>query len=179
MAVNNSLLQPESPTGPSQGRKRRMNRFFIVVVLCCTVAGPGSANSIAGQASVIDGDTIEIHGERIRLVSIDAPESRQPCFDRQGRAWRCGQQAALALSDFIASRPVTCRSQGKDRYRRILGDCSIANVSLSGWMIENGWAVPYYDRNSSHAAGADRAKIARRGIWAGTFELPNDWRRGN
>ncbi|WP_148923723.1 thermonuclease family protein [Stutzerimonas stutzeri] len=156
-----------------------MNLFFLVAVLCCTMAGPGLANSIAGQASVIDGDTIEIHGERIRLVSIDAPESRQPCFDRQGRAWRCGQQAALALSDFIARRPVTCRSQGKDRYHRILGDCAVANVSLSGWMVENGWAVPYYDRDGSHTMGADRAKIARRGIWAGTFELPKDWRRGN
>jgi len=156
-----------------------MNRFFLVAVLCCTMAGPGLANSIAGQASVIDGDTIEIHGERIRLVSIDAPESRQPCFDRQGRAWRCGQQAALALSDFIARRPVTCQSQGKDRYRRILGDCAVANVSLSGWMIENGWAVPYYDRDDRHEAGADRAKVARRGIWAGTFEPPKDWRRGN
>lgn len=156
-----------------------MNRFFLVAVLCCAMAGPGLANSIAGQASVIDGDTIEIHGERIRLVSIDAPESRQPCFDRQGRAWRCGQQAALALSDYIARRPVTCQSQGKDRYSRILGDCAVANVSLSGWMIENGWAVPYYDRDDSHAEAAGRAKAQRRGIWVGTFDKPSDWRRRN
>lgn len=156
-----------------------MNRFFSVAVLCCTMAGPGLANSIAGQASVIDGDTIEIRGERIRLVSIDAPESRQPCFDREGRAWRCGQQAALALSDFIARRPVTCRSQGKDRYRRILGNCSVANVSLSGWMIENGWAVPYYDRDDSHAEAAGRAKAGQRGIWVGDFDKPSDWRRRN
>lgn len=179
MAVNNSLLRLESDTGSFRGRKRRMNRFFAIAALCCTIAGPGLANSIAGQASVIDGDTIEIHGERIRLVSIDAPESRQPCFDQQGRAWRCGQQAALALSDFIARRPVACQSEGRDRYRRILGDCAVANVSLSAWMIENGWAVPYYDRDRRHAAGADRAKAARRGIWSGAFETPSDWRKIN
>lgn len=156
-----------------------MKGFFAVAALCCTIAGPGFANSIAGQASVIDGDTIEIHGERIRLVSIDAPEARQPCFDRQGRAWRCGQQAALALSDFIAFRPVTCLSEGRDRYRRILGDCAVAGTSLSAWMIENGWAVPYYDRNHLHAAAADRAEAAQRGIWSGKFEMPSDWRRRN
>ena len=31
---------------------------------------------IIGTASVTDGDTIKIHGERIRLHGIDAPESR-------------------------------------------------------------------------------------------------------
>src|SRR3546814_567139 len=35
------------------------------------------AEAIAGQASVIDGDTIEIHETRIRLHGIDAPESDQ------------------------------------------------------------------------------------------------------
>lgn len=156
-----------------------MNRLFAMSVLCCILAGPGFADSLVGQASVIDGDTIEIHGERIRLVSIDAPESRQPCFDHQGRSWRCGQQAALALSDFIARRPVTCLSEGRDRYHRILGNCSVANVSLSAWMIENGWAVPYYDRKRIHDPAARRAEAARRGIWAGTFEKPSDWRRRN
>jgi len=56
------------------------------------------ALSIMGVASVIDGDTIEIHGTRIRLHGIDAPESRQVCMRPTGEEWRCGQQASLALS---------------------------------------------------------------------------------
>jgi hypothetical protein len=37
------------------------------------------ADNLAGQASIIDGDTLEVHGTRIRLWGIDAPESSQLC----------------------------------------------------------------------------------------------------
>lgn len=156
-----------------------MKTLLGLTAFCICLSSSAFGNDIAGQASVIDGDTIEIRGERIRLVSIDAPEAAQPCFDNQGNAWRCGQQAALTLSKFIARRPVTCVSEGRDRYGRILGDCSVSSVSLSAWMIENGWAVPYYDRDRRQADGAERAKAARRGIWSGAFEVPSEWRRGN
>ena len=58
-----------------------------------------------GQASVTDGDTIKIHGERIRLHGIDAPESGQTC-DRGGKTYRCGQNATLALDAMISGQAV-------------------------------------------------------------------------
>ncbi len=60
---------------------------------------------VAGVASAIDGDTIEVHGQRIRLHGIDAPESRQLCR-LDGTPWQCGKDAANALADKIARRPV-------------------------------------------------------------------------
>jgi endonuclease YncB( thermonuclease family) len=76
---------------------------FLALLLINSAA---SAQTIAGRASVIDGDTMDIHGARIRILDIDTPESRQPCTRPDGGQWRCGQQAALALSDWIGARPV-------------------------------------------------------------------------
>ncbi len=79
----------------------------------------------AGTASVIDGDTIEIQGQRIRLHGIDAPESRQLCR-LDGKPWQCGKDAANALAEKIARRPVTCEDLARDRYKRIIGRCTVA-----------------------------------------------------
>ena len=77
----------------------------VVPVILALASSAANAETIAGRASVIDGDTLEIHGERIRILDIDAPESAQYCFkssaDLETGAWPCGRRAALALSDWI------------------------------------------------------------------------------
>ncbi len=60
---------------------------------------------MTGTASVIDGDTIEVHGQRIRLHGIDAPESRQLCR-LDSKPWQCGKDATNALADKIASSQI-------------------------------------------------------------------------
>src|SRR5690606_21181125 len=89
--------------------------------------GPGEAAAaeltgsqsdlIVGRSSVIDADTLEIRGQRIRLEGVDAPESSQKCTIA-GQEWACGQKAALALSDWLADRTVSCAPTGQDRYKR-------------------------------------------------------------
>jgi endonuclease YncB( thermonuclease family) len=143
-------------------------------------AAAASPEALAGQASVIDGDTIEIHGERIRILDIDAPESRQNCIAADGMSWRCGQRASIALSDWIGQQTVICEPTKKDRYGRWLARCSVGGTDMAAWLAEQGWALPYRECKCEVIREASaRAQAADRGIWAGTFQLPWDWRKAN
>jgi endonuclease YncB( thermonuclease family) len=81
-----------------------------------------------GQASIIDGDTLEIDGKRIRLWGIDAPENSQLCRDEDSLQYLCG---ANELDSFIARRGVTCSPININRYGRTVASCSVAGVDLS------------------------------------------------
>ena len=80
----------------------------MLAALILAPAFAAAADNLAGQASVIDGDTLEIHGTRIRLWGIDAPESSQLCRGEDSLQYRCGAKAANDLDAFIASRTVNC-----------------------------------------------------------------------
>jgi endonuclease YncB( thermonuclease family) len=87
----------------------------LALLFSCGVALP---DDMTGQASIIDGDTLEIHGTRVRLWGIDAPESSQLCRGKDSEQYRCGAQAANDLDAFIARRPVSCLPISLDRYGR-------------------------------------------------------------
>ena len=88
------------------------------------------ADDFVGQASVIDGDTLEIHGTRIRLWGIDAPESSQLCRDDNSSLYRCGAQAASDLDTFVARRSVNCIPLNLDPYGRTVATCSVSGTDL-------------------------------------------------
>jgi endonuclease YncB( thermonuclease family) len=90
-----------------------------------------AGGEIAGGASVIDANTLEIHGQRIRLHGIDASESSQTCLDDVRQKWRCGQRAALALQDLISRRTVTCDERDVDRYGPSIGRCLVGGLDLN------------------------------------------------
>jgi len=138
---------------------------------------PTSSGSIAGFARVIDGDTIDLSGKRIRLYGIDAPESAQSCVIAE-QPYRCGEKATRALYDLVRDRTVLCEPTGLDRYQRTIARCKIegSNVDINAWMVRKGFAVAY--RRYSYAYITDElgARIAQRGLWAGTFQMPWDYR---
>ena len=152
----------------------RLAAFALALALLPALA----LADIAGTAKVVDGDTIKIRGERIRLHGIDAPESRQICR-LDSKPWRCGEDATNALAGMIASRAVACQELDRDRYGRIVAKCAVAGEDLGEWLVLNGWAVAYVYFSYDYTRAEKRAKSARRGIWASEFVLPWEWRRAH
>ncbi|WP_439371386.1 thermonuclease family protein [Bradyrhizobium sp. DASA03120] len=133
------------------------------------------ADDFLGQASVVDGDTLEIHGTRIRLWGVDAPESSQLCRGDDSLQYRCGAEAANDLDSYIGRRPVNCVPLNLDQYGRTVATCSVSGSDLGEWLVRNGLALdwPQYSRGRYDAAQHD-AERAGRGIWKGSYVEP--WR---
>jgi len=108
------------------------------------------ADDLAGRASVIDGDRLEIHGTRVRLWGIDAPESDQLCRKQGSEHYRCGQKAANDLDAFNMRRPVECVEVDLDQYKRAVAVCIVAGVDLAEWLVKNGMALdwPQYSKGA-------------------------------
>ena len=138
-----------------------------------------AADAIQGRATVIDGDTIEPSGYRVRFNGVDAPETFQLCQDAKRRTYRCGSKSAEALSDFLAkSRPVRCTFVEWDQHGRYVGNCVRADgENIASWLVENGHALdwPRYSRGA-YSVQQETARDLKRGLWAGTFEEPWEWR---
>jgi endonuclease YncB( thermonuclease family) len=173
-------VTPETLMGFAVRGRSFLNGLMGVFLLIIPPVMPAatSASEIQGIPSVIDGDTLELHGKKIRLFGIDAPESAQECENEAGRKWRCGQRAALVLSEKIGRSSVSCVEKDRDRYQRIVASCSIRNEDLNAWMVANGWALAYRQFSKAYVPLEEQAQTQKAGIWGGRFVDPSDWRRG-
>lgn len=155
-----------------------INRSFLIVLLTALLFPTLTCadDKLIGIATVIDGDTIEIHGARVRLYGIDAPESSQLCT-KAGQPWRCGRAAALALSDFIGTSVVHCEANGHDRYHRTVATCGKGASEINLWLVSEGWALDWarYSKGA-YAAAQETSRAGKKGIWASEFQEPWEWR---
>jgi endonuclease YncB( thermonuclease family) len=150
--------------------------FMVPMLAAAPSLEARGERTISGRASVTDGDSLEIRGERIRLHGIDAVEARQQCRDRHGRSWPCGRRAAFALEDAIGGRTVHCGVRDRDDYGRIVARCMAGTTDLSAEMVSRGYAIVLRRYGREYVPLEDRARAARVGIWDGSFERPGAWR---
>ena len=129
---------------------------------------------IAGPAWVVDGDTIRIEGQPIRLAGLDAPELHQTC-ERGGRPYACGEAARAELRRMTVNAVVTCAIRKRDKYRRLLGQCAVHGEDIGASLVGRGFAVAY----GGYAREEEEARRAGAGLWAGTFEPPSEWRKSH
>jgi endonuclease YncB( thermonuclease family) len=138
---------------------------------------PATGSNLVGSARVIDGDTLDIRGKRVRLHGIDAPESDQTCL-AGGQRWPCGRRSTQALYDKVAGDSVRCVGDGEDRYGRLIAVCHADGTNLNAWMVERGWAMAYRRYSTEFVGEERRAESTESGVWKGRFVMPWDWRRG-
>lgn len=146
--------------------------LFGLLALVAARFETGPKITAEGAARIADGDSLEIDGQRIRLAGIDAPELDQSCR-RGDQAYDCGREARKVLVDLAGQVDLACEGNRYDRYDRLLAQCSAGGRNLNEQMVALGWAVAYGDYGDAER----QARQARRGLWAGEFERPQDWRR--
>jgi endonuclease YncB( thermonuclease family) len=135
-------------------------------------------SALAAEVRVVDGDTLRLGDRTVRLALIDAPERGQSCSDAAGRWFDCGAAAAEALSRLVNGRSVVCLVSGRDRFGRGLGQCSAGGAELNAGLVAAGWALAAEGDAAIQALEAE-ARRAARGLWAGGFTRPDEWRRRN
>jgi len=132
---------------------------------------------LVGAARIIDGDTIEIAGERVRLEGIDAPETAQTCGSGGRTQWNCGKTAARVLTKLVSGRPVSCNSHGTDKYGRMLGVCFVGNLDVNAEMVRRGHAWAYVKYSSRYVEQEAEARAQRIGIWQGEAQPAWEFRK--
>ena len=140
---------------------------------------PGAEGNLTGPAWVIDGDSLTVGTTEVRLHGVDAPEGAQNCFTDTGERWPCGELASRALVGLVQGRDVACDERDVDSYGRIVAVCRRGSTDVNSWMVANGWALAYRRYSDAYVDEESVAKAEGRGIWAGEFEAPWDWRQAN
>ena len=149
--------------------------FFFILLF---INSYSYAETIFGKAKIIDGDTIHIKNNKIRLHGIDAPERKQKCqIDLQD--WYCGKQSMEELKKLINVQDVQCFINDTDIYNRYLAICFVDNTNINQWMVKNGWAIAYTYYSTDYINEEKFSRENKLGIWKSEFIEPYLYRKQN
>ncbi len=153
--------------------------FFTFPAFRHAATGPSLAPGDGYVSRIIDGDTLIWKGQRIRLHGMDAPEMDQTCRDANGKTYMCGWRARQHLKEIISGRPIYCDKVTVDRYGRDVAVCLVEGIDIGERMVLDGWAVAYIRYSRAYAWAEKEARKRGRGLWSGSFTMPETWRHNS
>lgn len=159
---------------------RSLSIFLLIFLIGLSPAPGFSAEKKQGNIYVVDGDTFHINGQKIRIWGIDAVELHQTCL-KSGQSYECGKSARLYLQSVIGNSVPVCIAQPKSsKETRTVASCQVDGKDIGREMVKAGWALDYKHFSKGKYSAEERdARENRRGIWAGEFENPYQWRKGS
>jgi len=137
-----------------------------------------------GKAYVVDGDTIMVANERIRLAQIDAPELDQVGFDKTRMETNQGYDVRGELMDKLEGKRVEVtllpwnkrNGNFRDRNGRLLGIVTCGGEDIGEWLVRKGLAVAAF--GARYKAEEEEATAAGRGMWGYEGRMrPSRWRK--
>ena len=153
--------------------------FARILLAALLLAAPCQAQeALHGTPLVLTGDLLELAGERLRLVGIDAPAPGQHCLIKT-RLYDCGKVSATALMDLTAGVEIDCILDGPaggDGARP--ARCAADGYDLSEGMVYTGWALADPATGERYRSFQKGAEAKQRGLWKGRFVAPWDWAQG-
>lgn len=152
-------------------------RPALPFVLAIVAAFPQAARAadLSGVAAVIDGDSLRVGANEVRLAGVDAPEWNQVC--KIGKAsWRAGEEAAAWIKSRIEGQIVYCTATSTDRYKRKIATCFVDGEDINAALVAAGWAIAYRQYSTRYVPQEETAKVQGLGIWRGTCADPSSWR---
>ncbi|MFK7891000.1 MAG: thermonuclease family protein [Granulosicoccus sp.] len=149
--------------------------FTRLIGLCLTFLSAFVCADVTGSARVLDGDTLVIGNQTVRLLDIDAPENGQNCIYSGGQSYNCGVAAENKLKSLL-THTVECEGATKDAYDRLLATCYSGGVNVNRAMVLSGHAVVFLKFSEQYLSEQSEAKAARRGLWEGSFKMPWEFR---
>ena len=160
-------------------------KIFLKILVFFFFISSVNATTLEGFAKVIDGDTLRLNDIKIRLYGIDAPEVNQKCYKQffsfnllnYNKKYYCGKETSNKLKVFLKNSKIVCQIKGEDRYKRKIAICFKNSIDINAWLVKEGLAVAYKKYSKRYSYLEKQARDQKKGIWAGQFDMPWDWRK--
>lgn len=129
-----------------------------------------------GRIRVIDGDTWDVGGVRVRLFGIDAPEADQTCTDSDGIDWPCGGWVSREVRKRYQGKTARCVEVATDRYGRSVSKCSVNGRDAGRDLVSDGLAFAYRRYSMDYDLDEKAAAVNGRGLHGSKVQAPAAWR---